>query len=229
MASNTIHPHLPRLAQAVTGVLCLEGIVFEDPWVVVVALVLVVIGRFAPRWSPVHWFFRRIARPTDDLEPAAPVRFSQTIAIGALGLAVILLAGGAQLVGWIVVGLVAALALLAAITGICVGCEVYRLALARNGSDGDVRDGLGLQGTGPWLVVFTAPGCARCEPVARRLEEIARPRPVTRIDLSRTPEAAKLPIRSVPAVITVDCNGLVRAARTGRLDRGVLDELVAGM
>lgn len=229
MASNTIHPHLPRLAQAVTGVLCLEGITFQDPWVVVAALVLVVTGRFAPRWSPVHWFFRRIARPADEVEPAAPVRFSQTIAIGALVLAVILLAAGAQRVGWVVVGLVAALALLSAITGICVGCEIYRLALARSGSVGDVREGLGLQGTGPWLVVLTAPGCARCEPVARQLEAIARPQPVIRIDLSSTPEAARLPVRSVPAVITVDCDGLVRTTRAGRLDRGVLDELVAGM
>ena len=35
------------------------------------------------------------------------------------------------------------------------------------------------------------------------LEEIARPQPVVRVDLSRNPAAATLPVRSVPAVISV--------------------------
>lgn len=224
---TTVHPHLARLAQAVTGVLCLEALLFVDRWVVAVALALVAVGRFAPQWSPVHGFFRRIARPAEALEPVAPVRFSQTIAVLALGLAVILLVAGASLVGWIVVGSVSALALLSAATGICVGCEIYRLALSRGGADGDVRRGLGLTGHGPWLVVLTAPGCARCEPVARQLEEIAGPQPVVRVDLSRKPQAAKLPVRSVPAVIAVGDDGRVRQALAGRLDRGALEELVA--
>ena len=69
----------------------------------------------------------------------------------------------------------AALALLSAIAGVCVGCEVYRLLAgpARRGAEGDVRGDLGLTGDGPWLVVLTAPGCARCEPVAREMERAA--------------------------------------------------------
>lgn len=224
---TTVHPQLPRLSQAVTGVLCLEALLFQDQWVVVAAFALVVVARIAPRWSPVHWFFTRIARPPDDLEPAAAVRFSQSIAVGALATAVILFAAGASLAGWIVVALVTGLALLSATTGICAGCEIYRLALARGGANGDVRRGLGLTGHGPWLVVLTAPGCARCEPVARQLEEIAGPQPVVRVDLSRRPQAAKLPVRSVPAVIAVGNDGRVRQARAGRLDRGALEELVA--
>lgn len=226
---TAVHPHLPRLSQGVTGVLCLEGLVFQDPVVVAVALALVVVARFAPLWSPVHWFFRRIARPAEQLEPIAPVRFSQTLAVGFLSLAVILFLVGADTLAWVVVGLVATLALLSATTGLCVGCEIYRLTLMRSGSEGDVRRGLGLHGAGPWLVVLTAPGCTRCEPVARQLEDIARPRPVTRVDLSTTPDAAKLPVRSVPAVIAIGGDGFVRQARAGRLDRGVLEELAAAI
>ena len=229
MTPNVVHPHLPRLSQAVTGVLCLEALLFQDPWVVVAALALVVVARFAPQWSPVHWFFRRIARPAEDLEPVAPVRFSQTLAVVALALAVVLLLSGAALVGWIVVGLVTTLALLSATTGICVGCAFYRVALARRGGDDDVRTGLGLTGQGPWLVVLTAPGCARCEPVARQLEEIARPRPVLRVDLSRSPQAARLPVRSLPAVIAVGGDGHVRRVGAGRLDQGVLEALAAAV
>jgi hypothetical protein len=227
MTPNAVHPHLPRLSQAVTGVLCLEALLFQDPWVVAVALALVVVARFAPQWSPVHWFFRRIARPAEELEPVAPVRFSQTIAAVTLSLALVLLISGAALVGWIAVGLVTTLALLSATTGICVGCGFYRVALARRGGDGDVRQRLGLTGQGPWLVVLTAPGCARCEPVARQLEEIARPQPVVRVDLSRTPQAATLPVRSVPAVISVGNDGRVRQTRAGRLDQRVLEALAA--
>jgi len=229
MTPNAVHPHLPRLSQAVTGVLCLEALLFQDLWVVVFALALVVVARFAPQWSPVHWFFRRIARPAEELEPIAPVRFSQTVAVVALTLAVVLLISGASIVGWIAVGLVTTLALLSATTGICVGCALYRVTLARRGRDGDVRQGLGLTGQGPWLVVLTAPGCARCEPVARQLEEIARPQPVVRVDLSRTPQAAKLPVRSVPAVLAVGNDGRVRQARAGRLDPGVLAALAAAV
>ena len=223
---NAVHPYLPRLSQAVTGILCLEALMFQDRWVVATALALVAIARFAPRWSPVHWFFKRIARPAEELEPVAPMRFSQTIAVLALALAVILLVTGAARAGWIVVGLVTTLALLSATTGICVGCAIYRLALARRGGDGDVRSGLGLLGPGPWLVVLTAPGCARCEPVARQLEELVR-QPVIRVDLSRNPQAARLPVRSVPAVVSVGEDGRVRHSRAGRLDRGVLEELAA--
>ena len=226
---TAVHPHLPRLSQGITGVLCLEALVFQDRVVVAVALALVVIARFAPRWSPVHWFFRRIARPATQLEPIAPVRFSQTLAVGFLAVAVILFVAGAAALGWVVVGLVATLALLSATTGLCVGCEIYRLTLMRGGGESDVRRGLGLSGAGPWLVVLTAPGCARCEPVARQLEDIARPRPVTRVDLSTTPEAARLPVRSVPAVIAIGGDGVVRQARAGRLDRGVLEELAAAI
>ena len=78
-------------------------------------------------------------------------------------------------------------------------------------------------------MVLTAPGCARCEPVARQLEEIARPQPVVRVDLSRTPQAARLPVRSVPAVIAVGSDGRVRQALAGRLDRRDLEESAAAV
>ncbi len=229
MTPTAVHPHLPRLGQAVTGVLCVEALLFRDPWVVAAALLLVAIGLVAPRWSPVHWFFKAIARPATELEPVAPVRFSQRIAVGALALALVLLIAGADLAGWIVAGLVAGLALLSATTGLCVGCEAYRLLLARRGAEGDVRGPLGLDGAGPWLVVLTAPGCARCEPIARELEDVAGARPVVRVDLTRTPGATRLPVRSVPAVIAVGRDGHVIRALAGRLDRGTLEEAAAAV
>jgi hypothetical protein len=224
-----VHPLQPRFAQAITGLLCLEAILFGTPPAVVVALALVLLGIAGPRWSPVAWLFRLVARAPERLEPAAPVRFSQGIAAVALSASVVLLYAGAETAGWIVAALVAALALLSALTGVCVGCETYRLLLARGARGDDVRARLGLRGEGPWLVVLTAPGCARCEPVARQLEGAAGGREVVRVSLAERPGAATLPVKSVPAALAVDRDGRLRAARAGRLSPADLEAVLAAL
>lgn len=225
-----VHPLQPRFAQAITGALCLEAIAFDAPAAVVVALVLVLLSLAGPRWSPVGWLFRRIAPPAATLEPAAPVRFSQALAALFLAAGLVLLLAGLEVAGWTLVGLVAALALLSAITGVCIGCEAYRLLLAgRRRGGGDVRSDLGLTGVGPWLVVLTAPGCARCEPVARALQNAAGEHEVVRVNLAEHPRAAALPVRSVPAAMVVDRDGRVRVARAGRLESPELAQVVAAL
>jgi len=227
----TVHPLQPRFAQAITGALCLEAVAFGQ-WVpVAVALALILLSLAGPRWSPVGWVFRRIAPPAAELEPAAPARFSQMLAAIFLTLGLALLALGLGLGGWVVIGLVAAMALFSAISGICVGCEVYRLLLAsRHGGDGDVRADLGLTGSGPWLVVLTAPGCARCEPVARALQSAAGDeREVLRVNLAEHPRAASLPVRSVPAAMVVGADGRLRVARAGRLGSPELAQVLAAL
>jgi hypothetical protein len=222
-----VHPHLPRFAQGVTGVLSLEALAFQDRWAVAVALGLVMIALVAPRYSPVNWLFRLIARPATELEPVAPVRFAQGMAVASLGAGLALNLLGYGTAGWVTVGAVGIVALFSAISGICVGCEVYRLLLMRRGGTEDLRRDLGLDGSGPWLVVLTAPGCVRCEPVARQLQEVASPRTVVKVDLARNPAAARLPVKSVPAVIAVGRDGRVRRALAGSLDRGLLEEVAA--
>ena len=226
-----VHPLQPRFAQAITGVLCLEAIVFGQWIAVAVALALVLLSLAGPRFSPVAWVFRRIAPPASELEPAAPVRFSQALAAIFMGAGLVLLAAGLGVAGWAVVGLVAALALVSAVSGFCVGCEAYRVMLSarRGGGEGDVRADLGLTGAGPWLVVLTAPGCARCEPVARQLQSAAGDREVLRVSLSEHPRAAALPVRSVPAAMAIGGDGRLRIARTGRLGSPELAEVLAAL
>lgn len=225
----TVHPLQPRFAQAITGALCLEAALFRTWPVAALALGLVVVGLIAPRLSPVNWLFRLIAPTPAALEPAAPVRFAQGMAAVLLGAAVALLLTGFAVAGWTLVTLVALVALFSAITGICVGCELYRILLsARRGrADGDVRATLGLDGPGPWLVVLTAPGCARCEPVARELERTAEGRAVVRVNLAERPAAAALPVRSVPAALAVAADGRLLSARAGRLGPADLAEIAA--
>jgi hypothetical protein len=225
-----VHPLQPRFAQAITGVLALEAAVFGQPAALAVALVLVALSLLGPRWSPVAWVFRRIAPPAADLEPAAPVRFSQALAAAFLSVALVLVLTGFELAGWIVAGMLAAVALISAVTGFCIGCEAYRLLLARrSGGEGDLRGDLGLPGAGPWLVVLTAPGCARCEPVARELERAAGGREVLRVSLADHPRAAALPVRSVPAALAIGEDGRLRRARAGRLGGPEIAEVVAAV
>jgi hypothetical protein len=228
-APAAVHPLLPRFAQAITGVLCLEALAVGTWPPVAVALGLVLLSLAGPRWSPVAWLFRLIARPPAELEPAAPVRFSQTMAAVILGAAVICFAVGADLAGWILTALVAVVALVSAISGFCIGCEIHRLLVGRGNAPDDLREPLGLEGAGPWLVVLTAPGCARCEPVARELAAAADGREVVRVDLARRPGARRVPVRSVPAALAVAPDGRLREARAGRLGRDDLERVLAAL
>lgn len=228
---TTVHPMAPRFSQAVTGVLCLEAVVFQTWPVVAVALALIALNLADPRLSPVAWLFRLVARPTGELEPAAPVRFAQYMAVAMLAAALGAFAAGWWLAGWIVVGAVSAVAIFSAASGFCIGCEIYRVLLAsrRGGEGDDLRGPLGLGGEGPWLVVLTAPGCARCEPVAREFERAADGREVVRVNLAERPAAAVVPVRSVPAVLAVGADGRLVSARAGALKRPELTEIAAAV
>ena len=225
-----VHPLQPRFAQAVTGVLCLEAAIFQVWPVVGVALGLIVLNLAGPRWSPVGWLFRMIAPPPKEMEPVAPVRFAQGMAVAMLAASLVLVALGLELAAWVIVWAVSIVALFSAISGICVGCEIYRLLLAsrRGDEQADLRAPLGLTGQGPWLVVLTAPGCVRCEPVAREFERAAG-REVLRVSLAERPGAAVVPVRSVPAALAVGADGRLVSARAGALKRPELTEIAAAV
>jgi hypothetical protein len=222
-----VHPLQPRFAQAITGVLCLEAAIFQVWPVVAVALGLIVLNLAGPRWSPVGWLFRMVAPPPKEMEPVAPVRFAQGMAVAMLGASLVLFGIGLDLAAWVIVWAVAIVALFSAISGICVGCEIYRLLLAsrRGDAQADLRAPLGLTGQGPWLVVLTAPGCVRCEPVAREFERAADGREVLRVNLAERPGAAVVPVRSVPAALAVSADGRLITARAGALKRPELLEI----
>ena len=133
-----VHPLLPRFGQAITGVLCVEALVFQTWPAVAVALALLVLDLAAPRWSPVAQLFRLVSRPSPTLAPAAPARFAEGAAAVGLAGALGLLAGGLDAAGWSLVGAVAVLALLAAL-GLCLGCVAYRRLVRRGGPGRDAH------------------------------------------------------------------------------------------
>ncbi len=224
-----VHPWAARFAQAVTGLLCLEAVLFQTPPVVIVAAVLIALALIGPRWSPVAYLFALLPVRPAELEPAKPVRFAQWIAVAMLAAAIVLLYAGAPIAGWIVAGVVAAVALFSAISGICIGCIAWKQIARRAGSAHDLKVAFGLQGEGPWLLVVTAPNCPRCGPAKQAIHAAADTDAVVDVDLAEHPEAGALPIWSVPAGVIITPSGQVGLVKAGRIGADEVRALVSAL
>ena len=130
-----VDPRQPRFGQAITGVaLGLGFVVSWEPVIPAIAGVLALASLAGPRANPYAYLFRWVKRvfrlgPPSELEEAAPPRFANTLGFLFTGTATVAhYAFGATILAWSLAVLVSALALLAAITGLCVGCELYVLA-----------------------------------------------------------------------------------------------------
>ena len=134
-----VDPRQPRFGQAVTGVILLAGYLLDWPVVIpILAVVLAGASLLGPRANVYAYLYREVSRllrlgPPRELEEAAPPRFANTLGFLFLTVATVAyfafdppLAGG--WVAWGLGLLVSALALLAATTGLCVGCEFYVIA-----------------------------------------------------------------------------------------------------
>ena len=128
-----VDPRQPRFGQAITGTVLLVGFVLQLPVVLpVLALILAGASLLGPRWNLYAYLYRPLKDllgPPRELEETGPPRFANTL--GFLFLSVATIAHyvfETEVVAWSLGLLVSGLALLAAITGLCVGCEFYVLA-----------------------------------------------------------------------------------------------------
>lgn len=126
----------PRFGAAVTTVVLAAALVVQGP--VGIALVVWQTLAFALgsllglRYSPYGSLFRWVKRrarlgPPPATEPEGPPRFAQTCGLVVVLLADVAFLAGATTLGWVLVGVVLALSSLLAMTGLCVGCELYLL------------------------------------------------------------------------------------------------------
>lgn len=130
-----IDPRAPRFNQGVVGAGALVAFLFSAPLVLPFLALALGAGAFlGPQANPLAILWRRVVVPALKLGPpivkkdAAPVRFAMAVGFVFLAAAsVLLLADISGIIGWALTLIVAALALLAAITDICVGCEIYVL------------------------------------------------------------------------------------------------------
>jgi hypothetical protein len=137
-----VDPRQPRVGQAITGFALAIGFVAGWPQVLpVIACMLALASLGGGPFSPYTFAYRGVKRalswgPPAQLEEAAPPRFANLVGFAFTVSASILYFGfDAHVAAWTLALIVSALALLAATTGLCVGCELYvfvrRLATRR--------------------------------------------------------------------------------------------------
>jgi disulfide bond formation protein DsbB len=129
-----IDPRGPQFTAAVTSVV-LAVILLTAPGTFGLALLGVQTALFAlaaavgVQHTPHAWVFRRVIRPRLDppseLEDAAPPRFAQAVGLAFAAVGLVGYLTGSDLLGAIAVGLALVAALLNAVFGFCLGCEMY--------------------------------------------------------------------------------------------------------
>jgi hypothetical protein len=137
-APKPIDPRGPRFNQAVLTLALLGAFLFDvKPIVPVFAAVLLLGAAFGPRYGPFLRLYADAIRPRlsapSELEDPRPPRFAAAVGVAFLTAATVAFVAGASAAGWALALIVAALAGLAATTGICVGCEVYLFLARRRG------------------------------------------------------------------------------------------------
>jgi Domain of unknown function (DUF4395) len=132
--TERIDSRAPRTNQAVIGSLSLLAFLLDLEWLVAVLALQLVVGlTLGRRWClPCVLYFELIQPRFGEgrIEDARPPRFANVVGAVFLGAGALAFLLGAPVVGWTLALIVAALALLAASTGLCMGCEAY-LLLAR--------------------------------------------------------------------------------------------------
>ena len=221
---DVIDARAPRTNQAVIGSLALVAFLGDWwPLLAVLALQLAVGLTFGRRYCLPCLAYFELVQPRlgeGPLEDSRPPRFANMVGVAFLGAASLAHAAGLSTLGWTLGVLVAALALLAAASGICVGCEIYRLGARWRGIRSHRLDAIdpadfdGAAAEAGFVVAFTHPLCSGC----RRLEERLRAegRRIQTIDISTRPDLArKYGVAVVPTAVAVAPGGAVTERLAG--------------
>jgi hypothetical protein len=212
-----IDERAPRLNQATVSVIALVAVL--NGWWGLFALLAfqltlgLTLGR---RWCLPCVFYFEVVQPRAGegrLEDSRPPRFANLMGAVFLWAATLASLLGLRSVGLALGAIVAALALLAATSGFCAGCVLYRIGARLRGVRSGVLDRVDLTelGVAPGqgaIVQFTHPLCADCQELSRRLAGEGRA-PVL-VDVSCRPDLArKYGVSVVPLAVQVGPDGAV--------------------
>ena len=220
---DVIDARAPRFNQATIGILSLVAV--ATGWWPILGLLAaqLAIGlRYGRRYCVACIAYFALVQPRigeGPIEDSRPPRFANQVGLTVLGSATVAYAIGWTALGTVLGLLVAILALLAAITGFCAGCQIYRLGARVRGIRRQALNWVELaeMGDGPpadgeVVVAFSHPLCTDCHQLLANLEASGR-RYVT-VDVRARPELArKYGIALVPTAVAVAVDGTV----TGRL------------
>jgi hypothetical protein len=250
-----IDPRGPRTNQAVLA--CALFIAFvTGTWFVVpvFAGVLFLGAAFGPKWGPVLRFYQSVIKPRlgppAELEDPRPPRFAAGVGVVFLVASTISFAFGADVLGWTLALIVTVLAAVAAVSGLCVGCEMYVMYVRFRGGVRVVHVERELHDTGesaerpvrhgehpalpaelraevPVWVVFTTEFCAVCPKLVAQITAERSDEKVITIDVADHLDLASLyKVRRAPTVIRAAADGsvIVRLSGTDAV-RAELDAL----
>ena len=217
--TDVIDARAPRFNQAVIGLVGLLAL--GTGWWVLLALLALQLAlglRFGRRWClPCVAYFELVQPRIGEgrIEDARPPRFANMVGVAFLTAASVAYLAGLPVLGAVLGGAVAALALLSAVTGFCTGCEAYKLLTRLRGVRAGAVGAIDLAGLGApanavgvVVVQFTHPLCSDCHELERRLA--AGPRPLHTVDVSRQPDLARrYHVAVVPTAFAVAGDGTV--------------------
>jgi hypothetical protein len=128
---DVIDSRAPRFNQATIGLLAVLAVVTGWWWLLALLSLQLVVGlTFGRRYCLPCLAYFELVQPRfgeGPLEDSRPPRFANGVGAVFLGAAAVSWAAGFGTVGSVLGSAVAALALLAATTGFCTGCEAYKL------------------------------------------------------------------------------------------------------
>ncbi len=220
---GVIDARAPRFNQATIGTLALVAFLTGFwPLVAVLAAQLAIGLVFGRRFCLPCLAYFELVQPRfgeGPIEDSRPPRFANVVGAAVLSASALALATGLGTLGWALALLVAGLALFAATSGICVGCELYKVGARLRGIRAHLLDRidlgeLGLSPDGEVVVQFGHPLCTGCRELERRLA--GEGRRVVTVDVSKRPELArKYGISVVPTAVAVGPGGAVSLRLAG--------------
>ncbi len=135
--TDVIDARAPRFNQATVGILSLVAVLTGWWWLLALLGAQLVVGLvFGRRYCLPCLAYFELVQPRfgeGPLEDSRPPRFANVVGAAFLTAASLAYAVGLPVVGVVLGSIVAALALLAAVTGFCTGCEAYKLACLLRG------------------------------------------------------------------------------------------------
>ena len=222
--TDVIDARAPRFNQATVGVVSLLAVV--TGWWPLLGLLAAQLGiglRFGRRYCLPCVAYFELVQPRfgeGPIEDSRPPKFANQMGFVVLTAATLAWVLGLEAAGTALGLLVAGLALLAATTGLCVGCELYRIGarvrgIRRRQIDRVELTELGVAaGGGDVVVAFGHPLCTDCRTVLRDLE--AGPERFVSVDVRDRPDLArKYGVELVPTVVRVTGDGHVLQQTAG--------------
>ena len=135
--TDVIDSRAPRTNQLVIGILAVVAIATGWWWLLALLALQLAVGlTFGRRYCLACVAYFELVQPRfgeGPLEDARPPRVANMVGLVVLTAASLSYVAGSAVLGAALGGLVAALALLAAVTGFCTGCEAYKLGCRLTG------------------------------------------------------------------------------------------------